>query len=358
MYILFLIMIFIFLLIGVYYYYFANDILKKLIKNNVIRKIICIFVSIVLCFFWIFGLTIKSILTPYMIYLTIFLIIFNLVFILLEKYKDISVSKLLYLIPILLSLSICLYGKYNINNQTLTEYNIKSEKKINKNLKILYLSDCHYGGVLEKDNLDKMMSEIYKIKDIDLVLLGGDITDESTSLDELKYIYGKLSKINNNYGIFFVYGNHDGRSYENTYYNLLENVLKENKVNLLDDEYFKVTDNISIIGRKDFYYDRRELKGIIKEDLDNIYTILLDHQPKDYDKANELKIDLILSGHTHAGQIFPGGLLIDMFNTSEKAYGCDKIGNLYSVVSSGVSGWRIPVRTEKHSEYVIINVKN
>ena len=58
--------------------------------------------------------------------------------------------------------------------------------------------------------------------------MGGDITDESTSLDELKYIYEKFSKINNNYGIFFVYGNHDGRSYENTYYNLLENVLKEN----------------------------------------------------------------------------------------------------------------------------------
>lgn len=358
MYFLFLLLIFIFLLIGVYYFYFIKGILKCCIKNDKLRFVISIIFSIILCLLWPLGMTFKSILTPFMIYFTIFILIFNLVFVLLKKYKNISVSNYVYLIAVVLSLSICIYGSYNINNQVETKYDIKSEKHLSEDLKILFLSDCHYGNILEKKNLDKMMEDIYKINDISLVLLGGDITDEATTNDEVRYIYEKFGKIKSKYGIYFVYGNHDGGAYGNSYFDILTSALSENNINVLDDEYFKINDNIALIGRKDFYYGRRNLDDIVKEDLSDIYTILVDHQPRDYSPASKLKVDLILSAHTHAGQIFPGELLINTFKTSDNAYGYKNIDGLNAIVSSGVSGWGIPVRTEKHSEYVIVNVKN
>lgn len=357
MYLLFLLVIFVFLLIGIYYYYFMKNILNSLVKNKLLNNIICILISIILLSFWFVGIIIKSILTPFMIYSTLLILLFNIIIILLKKYKKICINKIIYIIPLIISLIICLYGKYNINNQVLTQYDIKSNKKLNEDIKILFMSDCHYGNILEKENLDKFIEDIYRIKDIDLVLLGGDITDESTTLEELDYVYDKFSKIKNNYGIYFVYGNHDGGTYKDTYYDHLRTVLNKYNIKTLEDEYYKINNNIAIIGRKDIYYGRKELEDLISEDINNIYTILLDHQPKDYKKSNLLGIDLILSGHTHAGQIFPGGLLIDIFKTSEMSYGYKRVGNLNAIVSSGISGWRVPLRTEEHSEYVIINVK-
>ena len=67
---------------------------------------------------------------------------------------------------------------------------------------------------------------------------------------------------------------------------------------------------------------------------------------------------LILSGHTHAGQILPIGLISPMFHMNDLNYGYVKEGNLNEIVTSGIAGWRYPIRTEKHSEYVIIDIKN
>ena len=62
-----------------------------------------------------------------------------------------------------------------------------------------------------------------------------------------------------------------------------------------------------------------------------------------------------LSGHTHAGQIFPAGLLTErIFGFSYGQYWQD---GCCVVVSSGVAGWGFPIRTEKQCEYVVIHLK-
>ena len=78
--------------------------------------------------------------------------------------------------------------------------------------------------------------------------------------------------------------------------------------------------------------------------------------PIDLNENAKNKYDLQLSGHTHAGQIFPAGLLIDIFG--EINYGHRKINNFNIIVSSGLGGWNFKLRTDKHSEYVVVNIKN
>ncbi len=66
--------------------------------------------------------------------------------------------------------------------------------------------------------------------------------------------------------------------------------------------------------------------------------------------------DLILSGHTHAGQIWPAGLFASLFHFDELNYGTKLQGNMEAIVTSGIAGWSFPLRTEKHSEYVVLHL--
>ena len=61
-----------------------------------------------------------------------------------------------------------------------------------------------------------------------------------------------------------------------------------------------------------------------------------------------------LSGHTHAGQLWPVGVLSEL--TGVLNYGEYQEENCKVIVSSGFTGWGYPIRTEEHCEYVLINV--
>ena len=90
----------------------------------------------------------------------------------------------------------------------------------------------------------------------------------------------------------------------------------------------------------------------------NKFILLLDHQPSNLDENSFLGYDLQLSGHTHKGQIWPCGLISELFNFNELEYGYEKIGNYEVIVSSGISGWNYPIRTGSKSEYLIVDIKN
>jgi len=84
-------------------------------------------------------------------------------------------------------------------------------------------------------------------------------------------------------------------------------------------------------------------------------TVLLSHQPKITKELKGEKIDLILSGHTHGGQIFPFGLLVlldqpylsGLYKHSEKTQ---------IFVSSGAGYWGPPIRVLAPSEIVKIRL--
>ena len=67
-------------------------------------------------------------------------------------------------------------------------------------------------------------------------------------------------------------------------------------------------------------------------------------------------VDLSLSGHTHAGQIWPTGQLGELIGVTELNYGHRQDGDYQVIVSSGIGGWGYPIRTGGHSEYVVITL--
>ncbi|MDO5425943.1 MAG: metallophosphoesterase [Eubacteriales bacterium] len=226
---------------------------------------------------------------------------------------------------------------------------------------VVFLSDLHYGTVLDKEQLQKAANSIEKEKP-DVVILGGDIVDESTTLEEMEEAFSVLGGISSQYGIYFVYGNHDRSNYSaspNYSEQQLADAVKQAGIQTLEDTACEINGEIVLIGRGDKgdgKTGRKSVSQLVEGLDDGKVWILVDHRPADYEAAEKSGCEMILSGHTHGGQIWPIGILSGIAQMDEMNYGYREQGNLTAIVSSGIAGWGLPIRTEGHSEYVVISL--
>lgn len=80
---------------------------------------------------------------------------------------------------------------------------------------------------------------------------------------------------------------------------------------------------------------------------------------QDYEALKDANMDLVLSGHTHGGQLFPLMTIKNHSNIAEddRVYGYEKRENTNFIVTSGISDWAIKFKTGCKSEYLLINIE-
>ena len=88
---------------------------------------------------------------------------------------------------------------------------------------------------------------------------------------------------------------------------------------------------------------------------DSLPVIVLDHQPGHLEQAEQAGVGLQLSGHTHAGQLFPLNLVNRLF--WELNWGFLRKGPTQYYVTSGVGTWGPPVRTGSRAEIVRLELR-
>ena len=131
---------------------------------------------------------------------------------------------------------------------------------------------------------------------------------------------------------------------------------------MLIDEVDIINNEINIIGRNDTSMVtstnsmRKDLPSLIKNLNMSKFTILADHQPKEIDTAQNNNIDLMVSGHTHAGQFFPIGIITNLIYKNH--WGHKIFNHTNSIVSCGFGTWGPPIRIGTHSEIVKIHLRN
>ena len=160
---------------------------------------------------------------------------------------------------------------------------------------------------------------------------------------------------------YFVYGNHDRQPDANYVggkkYTLeeLESTIKNNGIEILKDDFIYVKENIILLGREDITVSSRMEVKDLKTRPESAYVINIDHSPYQEEDIKETCADLQLSGHTHAGQLFP---LKTVYKIGvNNIFGKYKIENTDIYVSSGFSGWGMPLRTEEHCNFEVITLK-
>lgn len=248
-------------------------------------------------------------------------------------------------------LMLCGYLKYRIKERV--ELAVQIEKNADdstKSLKIVAFSDMHLGYNIGKKELGKWVDVINKEKP-DLILIAGDIIDNSVRPLEKYAMSEELKKIKSKYGIYAVLGNHEYLAGVDKSIKFI----KQSGIHLLRDSSVLVDDVFYIVGRDDESNPNRKDLTQLMNGLDkNKPVILLDHQPHNLNDSEKNGIDFQFSGHTHRGQIWPISLITDMIY--EDSYGFLKKGSTNIYVSSGIGIWGGKFRIGTQSEYVVVNL--
>lgn len=271
-----------------------------------------------------------------------------------------SISKLYHstLIPILVVIPLNIWGYFNLQTLNKTEYTVASPK-LKNNYKVIFMSDFHWGTIQKNSVFEENIEEINS-ENADFIILGGDVVEEGTSNEDMKEIFALCSNLKSRYGTFFIFGNHDPQQYSrNKTYSMeeLRSEIQKNGIKILEDEIVPISEDLLLIGRKDFGFRNEIGRKTMKELVNDFskFILVADHQPKGKEENSEQGVDLQLSGHTHAGQIFPIGRIMNLFSYT---YGEYDYNGLKTIVSSGIAGWGYKVRTERLCEYLVVNLKN
>lgn len=345
----------------IYFTYFINRLMKK--KNLFYRKdrndegmLACIFIVVLLISFP--AINYIRIYGTIYFHLLVICLILEICNLFLKRFAIFSKLFITGLLPVAILVGLFTYGYVNMNHIVKTEYVLNSEKIAS--LTIAQVTDLHMTTTMGIDKLKDVCNKI-STSNPDIVVLTGDIFDESTPLEDMEDACYELSQIKNTKGIYYVYGNHDTASYSTTPNFSEEQIrdhLTKNGIVVLNDEVAKV-DKITIIGRKDAHYAGDNIRLSAKDLLSgldkNQYIIVLDHQPLDLELNAKYGADLQLSGHTHGGQMFPM-CQIENLLSDRLVYGIRQIDNFYAITSSGIAGWGYPIKTGAPSEYVIIQI--
>ena len=253
------------------------------------------------------------------------------------------------------------YAYYTAHNVVETHYEVIASKDIGvEKFRVVQITDSHIGATMNGEKFKDYMAKINKTNP-DIVVITGDFVDDDTKLDDMIKACEGLGNLNTKYGVYFVYGNHDKGYFK---YRDFSNVelrleLKRNNVRILEDEGLDIVGNIYLLGRQDRQVvNRKSAKELMSNINQSKYVITLDHQPNDYNNEKDSKMDLVISGHTHGGQVFPLQIIDKIFGANNQIYGVEKRENTTFIVSSGISDWAVKFKTGTKAEYVVIDIIN
>ena len=248
-------------------------------------------------------------------------------------------------------------GYYQDMHVWQTDYSLQTDK--NLNLKIALISDSHIGTTFDGDGFAAHMKTI-EAQAPDLLIVAGDFVDDSSKKEDMLKACQALGSMNLRYGVWYANGNHDKGYFNNRDFSYaeLEKTLTDQGVHVLSDTCELVDDRFYVAGRQDLTFGPRKSIGELLEGLDtDKYIIVINHIPDDYDNEAESAADLVLSGHTHGGQVLPIKYTDRLFGIDDRVYGHEKKNGTDFIVTSGISDWEIVFKTGTRSEYVIINVE-
>lgn len=314
--------------------------------------IICALISLPASNFF----SLYTIIYYHLIVISIFLELFN---IFLSKYKIFNFTYKSGLLSILITGMIIAYGFYNMNNVVKTDVNFASSKI--DDLTIVQVTDLHMGITMSLDELQEYCDDMSALNP-DILVLTGDIFDESTTRHEMEEATRILGSVETRLGSFYVYGNHDTQPYTQDRVfdgQIIRDEFEKYGVTVLNDEVTTV-ENVTIVGRADASFagtsNRKTTEDLLEGINKDNFILLLDHQSLELDYNQQQGVDLQLSGHTHGGQIWPAGIL-ESLTTTNLVYGSYEEGDFRAYTSSGIAGWGFPIKTGAPSEYAYITIE-
>jgi len=277
-----------------------------------------------------------------------------------------SKIKLIIAIGLIIGFLIVFYGSF-IESRMLfvKEYNIDIEKnKSSDRIKIAAISDPHFGP-FKKYNYSQKIADKIDQQNPDLIVLLGDYI---YGLEENAKYLEPIVKLNDKYPIYVITGNHDyhlpefrsPKQKDKT--QVLRQVLDKYNLELMENTNQQLTiknQQFNLVGIKEIWTGEADLDKAMQGVDQSMPTIMLCHNPDFIMQAHD-QIDLMLSGHTHGGQIrLPSlGAVPPLPDELGRKYdeGLFKFNNTQLFITSGVGEAGPRARLFNPPEISILNV--
>lgn len=209
-----------------------------------------------------------------------------------------------------------------------------------RQLNIFFITDIHRRKV-DQRLLNKIDG------DIDIVIIGGDLAERNVPLSRISENVKKLSQLGQ---VFFVWGNNDREVEEEE----IRKIMQEENAIILDNENQPIPNHLAwgISGTDDPSWRMANPEKALQNMAGYSHSLFVSHQPVVWRKAESFfKPTLMLSGHTHGGQIRLG-----KFGISEKGYFKWQAGR-GKLISNGYGTTKVPLRFGAHPESHLIKIR-
>ena len=216
-------------------------------------------------------------------------------------------------------------------------------------MKIAVLSDAHLGLGVSLERFNQALERLEAEKP-DILLVLGDVFEYGPKRGEYA---ARLAAVYTPMGSYGVLGNHEYY----VGYGDSKQFFKDAHVNLLENAVIKLPNGVQIAGLRDILTARlapQEIQEVFKQADLSQGAILLSHTPLYAEEAAAYGFDLMLSGHTHNGQIWPFNYLVKL--QFPRIYGLYDVKGMPFYITSGMFYWGIPMRLFAPSEIPIIEV--
>lgn len=210
-------------------------------------------------------------------------------------------------------------------------------------MKIVFVSDIHRGPFLSERRVDRMVRRINRMNP-DLILLGGDYVHRSDTA--VVSVFRSLSRLRATEGVYAVLGNHDvwdGRDKS------LACMEAAGVTPLVNDGLWlrRGQSRIRLCGTDDLGTGRPDPEQAIGPAAGDDFVLLVTHNPDLFEVMDKSRVDLVLAGHTHGGQVSLLGLWAPLLptHTGQKyRSGLKHSGRARMLVSNGFGTITPPVR--------------
>jgi len=240
-----------------------------------------------------------------------------------------------------------------INNYRIAVPNLP---KAFSGVQIVHLADLHYGPLVPLRLIRNVVERANQLHP-DLIVCTGDYVHEKNSVKQIDEVWPVLAQLIAPSGVFSVLGNHDhwADTARSDYW--LQQTRQDLRHKFIRIE--REGHNFWLAGAGDLWEDHRDLDDLLSKVPDKDCRIVLAHNPDTADTKYSARIDLMLSGHTHGGQIvipFVGPPVLPVRNKKYSSGLKHSIRGSKVFISKGI-GWTIfPVRFNCYPEIAVLEL--
>jgi predicted MPP superfamily phosphohydrolase len=228
--------------------------------------------------------------------------------------------------------------------------------KVFSGFTIVQLSDLHYGPLVPMTVIRRVVRQSNSLRK-DIVVCTGDYVHEHHATDQIDKVWPTMAQLEAERGVFSVLGNHDHWADTDRSLYWLDRAGQNLRHRAVPIE--KNGERIWLAGAGDLWEDHRSVDRLLQDVPRDACRIVLAHNPDTADTPSTERVDLLIAGHTHGGQVripFLGAPVLPVRNKAYSSGLKTSPRGTRVFISKGV-GWSVyPIRFNCPPEIAVLEL--